>query len=478
MAINYTFRLWVSLFLLVGSALYAQAPGVDRLMEHFIQRLTWEPVEFAYYYEVVVERLDDSGAESGEVVREITTEPVLVCSLAPGQYRYQVLVYNLLGRPEIVTAWAEFEVLPAVPKGFYYEERTATGVPFIQRLTWESVASGYYYEAVVEQQDDFGQGYKEVLRRVTKVPVVECSLAPGQYRYQVLVYNRLGRIGARSEWAYFEVRSAIQPAVVHFTPNHFYLDKDTQWVLTVTGRNLTEESELSLRSQTNGTLIVPLHCNFGPSGGQAQLVFNPQQLIAGRYDVVVKNPGGLESSVGTFRISNSPLDIAVSAAYSPVFPIYGDFNTLYKRVFFPAGTFLRLGLIPFKGLRRAFGFELVPSWNYLASQQDDFTVHAHLLGFNGNGVFQQWFFNRVLALNIRAGGGVSLVYDFYFEFDQQRVSEPVSTWIFSVNGGVSLQWFIRKPFFAELGVEFVYIFSVDEPPPAYIRPAVGVGWRF
>ncbi|MDR3170612.1 MAG: hypothetical protein LBU17_03170 [Treponema sp.] len=194
--------LFLILFLLAGY------PGYTQDVEtQFIERLTWETVAFASYYEVVVERLDDSGAV--EVVREVTEESFLDCALSPGHYRYLVRVYNLMGRPELASEWAFFEILPALPKGDYNEEKTAEGDRFMQRLTWDSVAFASYYEAVVEQQqDDSGQQYREVLRKVTEKdsePLITCFLPPGHYRFQVVVYNLFGRLGARSEWAYFEV---------------------------------------------------------------------------------------------------------------------------------------------------------------------------------------------------------------------------------------------------------------------------------
>ncbi|MDR3343092.1 MAG: hypothetical protein LBT14_09990 [Treponema sp.] len=194
--------LFLILLVLAGYPAYTQ-----RVETQFIEHLTWEPVAFAYYYEVVVERLDDSGAV--EVVREVTEESFLDCALSPGHYRYLVRVYNLMGRPELASEWAFFEILPALPKGAYNEEKTTEGDRFMQRLTWDSVAFASYYEAVVEQQqDDSDQHYREVLRKVTEKesePLIICFLPPGHYRFQVMVYNLFGRLGARSEWAYFEV---------------------------------------------------------------------------------------------------------------------------------------------------------------------------------------------------------------------------------------------------------------------------------
>lgn len=466
----------MALLLIRGFTLQAQAPKTGTPIERFIQHLTWEAVEFAYYYEVVVERLDDSGTGSEEVVREVTEATFFDCSLFSGRYRYQVLVYNLLGRLASTSAWSEFEVLPALSKRMYAEESEEE--PFIQRLTWEPIALAYYYEVVVELQED--QHYREVLRRATQDLWVLCSLSPGHYRYQVLVYNLLGHLGTTSVWFEFEVLPAWKPDLIGFTPNHFYLDKDAKWVITVTGRNLREESKFYLRSVRDGAIIVPINCTPTASGEQARLTFDQRQLVPGSYDVVVENPGGLVQSLGTFRIVNTSLSVSIAAAYSPVLtlPVGYVNNTIFKPNIFPAGTHIRFGLIPFKGRSNAFGFELTPGWNYLAVEEGINKVHTHIISGHLNVFFQHWLPNRIMAFNFRVGGGSFLIYDYHFESAGNLVFESISTWIPSVGGGVSFQWFIRKPFFVELGAEFLYMFSVDNPPPAYIRPALGLGWQF
>jgi hypothetical protein len=44
--------------------------------------------------------------------------------------------------------------------------------------------------------------------------------------------------------------------------------------------------------------------------------------------------------------------------------------------------------------------------------------------------------------------------------------------------GFSFQWFIKKPFFVEAGVDFTHFFTADSPSPGYLRPFAGVGWQF
>jgi hypothetical protein len=465
----------MALLLIRGFALQAQTPKTGTLIERFIQHLTWEAVESAYYYEVVVEWLDDSGAE---VVREVTEAPFFDCSLFPGRYRYQVLVYNLLGRLASTSAWSEFEVLAALSKRMYAEENEEER--FIQRLTWEPIALAYYYEAVVELQED--RRYREVLRRATQDPWVLCSLSPGHYRYRVLVYNLLGHLGATSAWSEFEILPAWKPDLIRFSPNHFYLDKDTKWVITVTGRNLREESKLYLKSPRDGATIVPINCTPTASGEQAHLTFDQRQLVPGAYDVVVENPGGFVQSLGTFRIANTSISVSIAAEYSPMLTLpVGYFNnSVFKPNIFPAGTHIRFGLIPFKGRSNAFGFELTPGWNYLAVKEQTNKGHTHILSGHLNVFFQQWLPNRIMAFTFRVGGGTFLIYDYYFESAGNPVFEEgfITTWIVSVGGGFSFQWFIRKPLFVELGAEFLYVFSIDNPPPAYIRPMLGLGWQF
>jgi hypothetical protein len=91
----------------------------------FTQVLRWDGDPNALFYQVTLQ----TGAEEEVSVAKVT-EPVLRLNLAPGQYRYRIAFYNLLGKREITLPWQGFEVLKAevpsvtrcAPKVWFLEE--------------------------------------------------------------------------------------------------------------------------------------------------------------------------------------------------------------------------------------------------------------------------------------------------------------------------------------------------------------------
>jgi uncharacterized protein (UPF0248 family) len=368
-------------------------------IERFVQRLTWEPDPAASHYEVVVERLDWNREE---VLRETSTQAFLDCSLVPGQYRYQVQVYNLFGRMGVTSDWAFFEVVQ--PRG-----------DFVQRLSWEPTVSASYYEVVIEQRGSNDQ-YHELVRKITEEPFIDSTLPIGQYRYQVTAYDVFGN-EADSEWSYFEVVFSL-PEVVAIAPP-------------------SPEPEPLVLPEPEPPEPEP-----EPPAPEPEPEPKPPEPEP-------EPPPPLPQTA---------MDIVIQAAYSPLitFPP-GFFNDLSTALFFPAGASLKLHFIPLKAGTRGLGFGFASSWNYQNSAGHILNIHLGL-------VFRQWLSNHVMAFNFSLGGGFSWMYN------------DSLTRLSSVSGGMSFQWFLRRPFFVTVGVDFAYILLNDSP--LYIQPSLGFGWQF
>ena len=83
--------------------------------QRFIQRLVWIGDEYAFRYEVVIERNEGEGYS--EFKREFTTSSALVISLPLGNYRYRVTPYDYLDQPGEASDWVTLDVFapPAIP---------------------------------------------------------------------------------------------------------------------------------------------------------------------------------------------------------------------------------------------------------------------------------------------------------------------------------------------------------------------------
>jgi hypothetical protein len=287
------------------------------------------------------------------------------------------------------------------------------------------------------------------------------------------VYNLLDQFEYAMDWTEFAVYEALQPEITGFSPRAFFLDEDTRWIITVTGQNLLEGSNLYLRSGER--IIRPLQSL--NEGGRARLVFNGRLLAPGAYTVHVQNPGGLESELGTFSITyRKSFELDLSAGYAPVVPAAGFLFDLFDDPFYPLGAYGRAGFMFLKRLWGSVGIEAAFSWTALTKTKDDYTAEAHLMNGGVNLVYQKYFGNRIMALNVRAGGGFTPIAGLRFTYSR-GTSESQSSLVPMVSAGLSFMWLIRKPLFLEAGADYVQTFPAESPPPGFIRPFAGAGWQ-
>ncbi len=102
------------LFLAGASRLYAQNMGEYSFQllpdgtPRFTQVLRWEGDPNVLYYEVSLQ------SAAGEDIAVWKIEhPVLELNLGPGEYRYRIVLYNLLGKPELELPWRSLTVRKA-----------------------------------------------------------------------------------------------------------------------------------------------------------------------------------------------------------------------------------------------------------------------------------------------------------------------------------------------------------------------------
>jgi len=124
MAINNKKYLLLAIILFVfTSFLSAQDPGyfIEEKDDEvkYVQRFVWRGGENALHYEVIFER--ETNGRYTPHLREITKTQFIEVSLPPGNYRFRVIPYDILGRPTEGTKWVNVTVLP-VPKPEEHEK--------------------------------------------------------------------------------------------------------------------------------------------------------------------------------------------------------------------------------------------------------------------------------------------------------------------------------------------------------------------
>ena len=362
---------------------------------------------------------------------------------------------------------------------------TDNSLLFFQRLKWEAAQYAVSYHVILERKKDNMDTYTEVLRRNVTDPFLDISVPAGEYRYRVLSFNILGLLDSQSDWEYFIVLQALKPSIVAFSPLAFYFDRLTPRILNLTGENLLPEAEIYLVSKTSvdsagePLVLKPQEIHRNELGENARLVFDEDDLVAGEYEIVVKNPGGLETRVGDFTIAMAkPFDINVSGGYAPMLTLFGQTKYFLDHVFVPASFFIRGSFVPFKWDKGNLGFELGTGWSYLTSDQNEKKTHANLVLVNADVLYQYWIIKRELSVNGRAGLGLAGIFNYQFKYTNTgKTGDSISTAAFSFNLGASVQWLLYKQIFIEGGLDYIHI-AHPEIPMGFVRIGVFGGYQF
>jgi len=368
----------------------------------------------------------------------------------------------------------------------YYIDRSEREPRFIQRLIWQEVEHVLRFEVIVHRRENSG-AFTEVERISTDAFFAEVSLPAGRYRYQVLIYDLFDEFSSATAWRDFEIIRAIQPELTSFFPIAFYLDEDDNWEITLRGRNFLTESVIHLVGEY-GRVIRPQSRTLDASS--ARLVFSGDSLSAGKYDVYVRNPGGLDAKMGTFTIGNKkPFDVNISIGYAPIVPLYGflfkefnfedtDVNAPFYDSFYPLSAAAKISFLPFKRVRWNMGFEVAASFSMMPTNSEFYSTNAYLLNTHLSYLNQFYLIRKKLAFNVSVGGGISYLSNFYYEYPDggDPYEVPTST-MPSAAAGLSFMIFVNKLIYISPGVDFIHIFSQDTPMPGFIRPYALVGIR-
>jgi hypothetical protein len=363
----------------------------------------------------------------------------------------------------------------------YFLDTSGEEPRFVQRLSWNEEEYVLQYEVVIEKEGD-GE-YREFLREFTTAIFIEVSLLPGKYRCHVIPYDFLDQPGEEYEWMYFEVLTALYPEVgdTLFELSHSGTDfqhEDTIYTMRISGMNMIPGAEIYLRTP-DGEHIVPSDVYVNEDGSEVQLFFDKDQLIPGDFELIVRNPGGLETSKGGIvfappepaeeTVSPKKIELFVSAAWMPLFPIYyEDEPRLSGEKLFPAGAVVRFGVISSKQNALSLGLELAVSWYSFASDGQGM-VQFFSPGLNF--LVQKWLPSERAALTFRLGAG----YGVQFPGNDSAVSFPDLHSV-NTNIGISCLWLVMKHWYIETGIDYVHWFS--EYPSGCLRPWIGMGLRF
>jgi hypothetical protein len=201
----------------------------------------------------------------------------------------------------------------------YFFEETVDGIQFTQRINWEPMNGILRYEFVLDRQNEISGSYEEFRKETTESTSIDLSLSAGNYRYKVLGYNILNRLGAESEYLYFEVLQAVKPVISETKPPEVSLDDGNTRRVTLSGDHFDSNSEIyivplqenAVSSNADGILVPSSNVTYSDSGDTVELVFEEHNFQTDTFRVVVVNPGGLSASYEIeFEEPVEPVEVA------------------------------------------------------------------------------------------------------------------------------------------------------------------------
>ncbi|MDR2210925.1 MAG: porin family protein [Spirochaetaceae bacterium] len=381
-----------------------------------------------------------------------------------------------------------------------------------QRIVFPPVLDTIRYEIEIEQ---FSGGTYIPLDLIhTETNSITVSLRAGSYRYRITAYNKMNLLEGRSDWQNFEILPAVEPAAETYQPfyNLYYGMIDAGGYIIVTGRDFSEASEFALvehgrnidwsgKSLDRRGVIIPSGVTVNDQQTQVILDFADKKLKRGDYNVFIRNPGGLWTTLGKVRVgSRKNTGWTFSYGWSPMLAAFNHENVVYHdSASTPPGSpgneqgkldamnwrgsYMRLGWLPIKTRVVNAGLEaeamfLVNNELYATQKREGFDSDIIFDGLNSiqlNFLFQfpvneRW--QHVLRLG--AGGGDAYnenTYDSHGDNDTDKSTVPPVL----INLGLGSQYFIWKNLYVEGGLALQFMLGVNH---LMIRPVLGLGWQF
>jgi hypothetical protein len=376
----------------------------------------------------------------------------------------------------------------------YFMDSSGGEIRFIQRLAWIGDEYARRYEVIIEREEE--EEYKELLREFTTASFIEVSLLPGKYRFLVIPYDFLNQSGERSEWMYIEVLTALYPELAPGIISDIDLrSDDTVYEMHVLGKNLVSGAIIFLLGP-GGEHIFPSEVYINEDGSEVQIFFDKDQLTSGDYELIVKNPGGLETSKGGITVIQSPtaaqppadaqspaghsrkIKLYLTAAWMPSFTIYDEENRFLGEKMSFLGAAGNFGAVLEGGNYINPGLELAASFCAF----DTFSGgQARMLAFGLNMLALKQLHDDRMILTFRLGAGYSITFsdgnDTMELTDSENAITPFSGWkSIHTNIGVSFIFFVLRHLYLETGLDYAHWFT--DSPSGSFRPRIGVGYKF
>jgi len=303
---------------------------------------------------------------------------------------------------------------------------------YMQQLVWVGDEYTLKYEVVIERGE--GKTYRAYMREFTEKPAFKVSLPPGNYRYRIISYDYLEQPGGASDWVHLEIKP------VPLVPVEVQTEEDGSYIIRSSGSD---------------------------------------KIVPGISEIVIKKPGEPENGVLVVekQKADAPKSSAfyVSAAWSPLIPLYGGIQKVFGNELYAAGAALRLGAFyTIPDWWCVPGLEFSASWYALNKTQGADTVGTQAGAAGINIAAQKTFFNQKMAVTLRAGGAIAFQIG---ETNTEDEAKTIGGMAPQINVEASYLYQFWKQLYAEAGIGFTLNLNQNDNSGC-LRPWLGIGWKF
>lgn len=413
----------------------------------FSQRIEWRSNANALEYKVEIQNTATNAVSS------FTTEKTFAeLSLAPGNYRYRVTVYDFLGRKATTSAWTAFSVIQAARPEIRSIEKNVTAPDADERLEIAVDLANVSADTVVElvsenvpgELEISGSGGKDEKERVSKVYFQD--VPPGKWRLRVTNAS-----GFSAESDVIEVVSAVTP------PPAVEQDDAEAAAREAAERAAREAAERAERLAREEQEAAEREAREAAARLAAEKKKKPPRPPYVFKDITVAGGAGL--------------------AFLPYDGTIKDMTDNAAALAFMG----RIAAFPIKREKYRFGFELCGLYADWGAKTDFYALDLTFLQIGANVVWKHRLFGAKSFFALKAGGGVVVVdyattYPYRGDDDRREPSGRKRLFYPAVMAGASLICNPAQFLSLEAGADFSHL-CITGMPTGCVTPYVCVGFR-
>ena len=425
----------------------------------FSQRIEWRANANALEYKVEIQNV------ATDAVSSFTTEKTFAeLSLAPGNYRYRVTVYDFLGRKATTSAWTAFSVIQAARPEIRSIEKNVTAPDADERLEIAVDIANVSADSVVELVGEnvtgelgiSGSGGKDEKERVSKVYFQD--VPPGKWRLRVTNAS-----GFSTESDVIEIVSAVKPP-----PAAEQDDAEAAAAHELAERLAREEQEAAERAAREAAELAERLAREEQEAAERAAREAAARLAAEKKKKPPRPP---------YVFKDITVAGGVGLAFMPYDGTVTDMTGNSSALAFVG----RIAAFPLKREKYRFGFELCGSYADWGAKTDFYALDLTFLQVGANAVWKHRLFGAKSFFALKGGVGVVAVdyettYTYSGDDDRREPSGRKRLFYPAVTAGASLVFNPAQFLSLEAGADVSHLF-ITGMPTGCVTPYVCVGFR-